>query len=286
MPSLGNPLRKSSRHDTGRSRNPSKEKSPALKTIGSSPKQNSCRDNRDSPTRATPRKGSSKLPKISQEPQIVPYQGPPQKFQNSATMFRESDIEPPKRLKGSPRYPSAQKNQKSTKLAEVPPQMALKAVYEAAPKPRSHARHSPKLSLYDEKKLLGLERDKRTLEITSGRADLSPMKRKNIISQLEQLENRIQNFTVNKTNPVLGGIGSQFLSSQQLSYLLGTPETLLEEAETSSDGDLDTVETLQTTQGTSTSFLPLTNDRTMGSTGTSLYKDVYTRLDKFKNECV
>ena len=182
--------------------------------------------------------------------------------------------------------------------------MALKVVYEAAPKPRSYARHSSKLSLYDEKKLRGLERDKRTLEITSGRGDLSPMKRKNMISQLEQLENRIQNFVSSKTNPVLGGIGSQFLSNQQSAYHFGARETLLEEAETSSSnsqsersyGDPDPEKTTPTTQGTvhtlrgtSTSFLPLTNDRTMGSTGTSqgrVYKDVYTRLDKFKNECV
>jgi hypothetical protein len=43
---------------------------------------------------------------------------------------------------------------------------------------------------------------------------------------------------------------------------------------------------LNTTQGTTTSFVPLTNDRNMTCTTNSIYKDVYTRLEKFKNECV
>jgi hypothetical protein len=154
-----------------------------------------------------------------------------------------------------------------------------------------------------------LERDKRTLEITSGRASLSPIKRKQKISQLEQLEYRIQNCGANKTNPVPGGIGSQFLASQQINNHFGTQETLLEETETSSSNsqkdtsynNFDPEETLQRTQGTSTSFVllslnttqststgfvPLTNDRTMTSTANSIYKDVYTRLGKFKNESV
>jgi hypothetical protein len=86
-------------------------------------------------------------------------------------------------------------------------------------------------------------------------------------------------------------------------------ETLLEETETSSSysqrdtsyNNLDPEETLQTTQGTTTSFVPLTlnttqgtttsfvpltNDRNMTCTTNSMYKDVYTRLEKFKNECV
>jgi hypothetical protein len=187
--------------------------------------------------------------------------------------------------------------------------MALETVYEESLKPRGQARHSSKLSLSDEKKLLGMERDKRTLEITSGRASLSPMKPTHNISQLETLEYRIQNCGANKTNPVPGGIGSQFLASQQIYNHLGTQETLLEETESSSSNsqkdtsynNLDPEETLQTTQGTrpslvpltlnttqstSTCFVPLTNDRTMTSTANSIYKDVYTRLEKFKNECV
>jgi hypothetical protein len=109
---------------------------------------------------------------------MAPFQVPSKKCQQSRSMFSsESDIEPFGLLKGSPRLPNAKNNQKSAKLAKVSAQVALEKVYEVSLKSRGHARHSCKLSLSDEKRLRGLEREKLTLEITSGRAGLSTMKR-------------------------------------------------------------------------------------------------------------